>query len=91
MGESTTVRISHKAKVKLEKIALLLGLSIKDALEYAIDLAEKDLDKYQGDLDFLKKILSDKRGSGYTDTSLRVDEVIGEALFMEHRRKEEEE
>ncbi len=84
MKSSTTVRISHKAKDKLKRIALLLGVSLKDALEYAIDIAEKQLDKYHGDLDLFARIIYDRRGSGYRDTSTRVDEVIAETILKEY-------
>ncbi|GEM_PF-4027428 len=85
MSGSTTVRISRRTKARLERIALLLGVSLKDALEYAVDVAEKHLEEYHGDLDLFARILGDRRGSGYRDTSTRVDEVIAETLLREYK------
>ncbi len=79
------MRISRKTKARLERIALLLGVSLKDALEYAVGVAEKQLDSYRGDLDLFARILSDRRGSGYRDTSTRVDEVVVETLLREYK------
>jgi len=86
-GRSTTIRISRETKSRLERIALMLGVSLMEALDYVVSVAEKHLEEYQGDLEVLARILGDTRGSGYKDTSVRVDEVLANALLKESKDK----
>lgn len=80
-GKSTTIRVSRETKNRLERIASSLGISIMEAVDYTVRLAEKKLDEYSGDLKILSKVLSDTRGSGHRDTSIRVDEILAKAML----------
>ncbi len=72
----TTIRISKDAKKKLERLKKKLGFkSISKALEFAIEIAEKESDKFSGDIDALLKALKFARDIGETNAE-NVDEYI---------------
>ncbi len=82
-SKTTTIRVTLETKNKLERIACILGTSIMEAVDFAVNAAEEKLEKYHGDLNILAEVLKDTRGSGYRNTSLKVNEVIAEALSRE--------
>ena len=85
MGKTTTIRISIESKNRLKRLAERLGVSLKDAVDIAIKIAEEKLDKFEGDLSILRENAKFIGESGYIDTSIRVDEVLGEYLDREVR------
>jgi predicted DNA-binding protein len=54
----TTIRISVEDKKKLEKMSKILNKSLAETLRYVISYADKEFDKFKGDLD---KVLSSLR------------------------------
>jgi hypothetical protein len=77
MPETTTVRISKKTKVKLEKVASLTGMNLTKTLDFALDVTEDKIDHYRGNIDSLLKIKSLR--SGFSKTSEMVDKLLARA------------
>ncbi len=68
MGRYTTIRVSLEDKVKLKKIAKLLGArSLTEALRYALRVAEKELEKQEGSLETVFSSLKYARDVGLTN------------------------
>ena len=63
----TTIRISVKDRERLKRLAKLLGYrSLSDTLRYALDVAEKEVDKVKGDLNDVLSSLKYARDVGET-------------------------
>ncbi|RLG74505.1 MAG: hypothetical protein DRO23_06560 [Thermoprotei archaeon] len=77
---STTVRLSREDKIRLEKLARKLNLSLAETLSYAISVAEKEVDKFEGDLNVLFNILEKAGNSGKKRVSERVDEELSKII-----------
>ena len=77
---STTVRLSREDKIRLEKLARKLNLSLAETLSYAISVAEKEVDKFEGDLNVLLNILEKAGSSGKKRVSERVDEELSKII-----------
>ncbi|MCD6278455.1 MAG: hypothetical protein J7J11_02115 [Desulfurococcales archaeon] len=51
MTKYTTVRVTVELKKRLDRISKLIGSdSLTATLKYILDIAEKELDKHEGDL-----------------------------------------
>ena len=62
-----TIRISVKDKERLKRLAKFLGYrSLIDALRYALDVAEEEVDKVKGDLNDVLSSLKYARNVGET-------------------------
>ena len=76
MGKYTTVRISVEDKVKLRRIAKLIGAkSLAEALRYALAIAEKEVEKQSGDLSSVISSLKYAKDIGITNAE-EVDKYI---------------
>ncbi len=76
MARYTTVRISIRDKERLERIARLLGFrSLASALRYLLDVAERELEEYRGDLNAVLASLKHAVDVGETSAE-RVDEYL---------------
>ncbi len=76
MARYTTVRISIRDKERLERIARLLGFrSLASALRYLLDVAERELEEYRGDLNAVLASLKHAVDVGETSGE-RVDEYL---------------
>ena len=83
---STTIRVSKRDKEALEGLQKRLGTkTMSETLRRAIALAEANDDRFLGNLEALKKVLSAARPSarGTVRASERVDEEIADALVAE--------
>lgn len=68
MSRYTTIRISLEDKKRLEKLAKLMGVeSIAEALRRVLSIAEKEIDKYKGDLNIVLSSLKYAKDIGETD------------------------
>jgi len=68
MSRYTTIRISLEDKKRLEKLAKLMGVeSIAEALRRVLSIAEKEIDKYKGDLNIVLSSLKYAKNIGETD------------------------
>ncbi len=68
MSKYTTIRISLEDKKRLEKLAKLMGVeSIAEALRRVLSIAEKEIDKYKGDLNIVLSSLKYAKDIGETD------------------------
>jgi len=56
--EYTTIRISKRDKRRLERLARLLNRNATQALRYAIDAAEREANRFKGDVN---KVISSLR------------------------------
>ena len=64
----TTIRISVEDRERLRRLAKLLGYkTLSDALRYALDVAEKEVDKVKGDLNIVLSSLKYAKDVGETD------------------------
>ena len=76
MGKYTTVRIGVEDKVKLKRIAKLIGAkSLAEALRYALAIAEKEVEKQSGDLSSVISSLKYAKDIGITNAE-EVDKYI---------------
>ena len=63
----TTIRVSVEDKERLERLAKLLKCkSISEALRYALSVAEREIDRVEGDLDRVFASLKYARDVGET-------------------------
>ena len=76
MSGTTTVRISKKARAKLDRVAAFAGMNISKTIDFAIQTAEDKMDEYHGNVDSLLKLKPAK--SGFSKTSEIVDKVLGQ-------------
>ena len=68
MARYTTIRLSLKDKKRLEKLAKLLGgRSLTDTLRYILDIAEKELEKYDVNIDTVLSSLKYGKDIGETN------------------------
>ena len=68
MARYTTIRLSLKDKKRLEKLAKLLGgRSLTDTLRYILDIAERELEKYDVNIDTVLSSLKYGRDIGETN------------------------
>ncbi|RLF17919.1 MAG: hypothetical protein DRZ82_09200 [Thermoprotei archaeon] len=68
MGRYTTIRISLDDKKRLERLAKLMGnRSLVDTLRCILDIAERELDRYKGDLKAVFSSLRYAKDVGETD------------------------
>ncbi len=76
VGKYTTIRVSIEDKMKLKRLAKLIGArSITDALRYALSVAERELEKQTGDLGSVISSLKYARDIGVTNAE-EVDKYI---------------
>ncbi len=75
MTKYTTVRISSEDKEKLEKLSKKLNKSLAETLRFAIALAEREADKFKGDVDVVLSSLKHARNIGETNAE-KVDEYL---------------
>ncbi len=76
MGKYTTVRISVEDRVKLKRIAKLIGAkSLAEALRYALTIAEREIEKQSGDLGSVISSLKYAKDVGATNAE-EVDKYI---------------
>lgn len=73
--EYTTVRISVEDKKRLEILSKKLRRSLAETLRFAIEVAEKELDKFSGDLDKVLSTLRNAKDIGETNAE-KVDEYL---------------
>jgi len=71
----TTIRISAEDKRRLEVLSKKLGKSLADTLRFAIEVAEKEFDRFEGDLDRVLSTLKYAKDVGETDAK-KVDEYL---------------
>ncbi len=71
----TTIRIRVKDKKRLESLAKKLGKSLSETLRIAIEIAEKEMDKFKGDLDGVLSTLKYGKDIGETNAE-KVDEYL---------------
>ncbi|RLI65287.1 MAG: hypothetical protein DRO67_02850, partial [Candidatus Asgardarchaeum californiense] len=63
-----TIRIPMKTKEKVKKFAIKIkAKSLAEAIEKAIDISEKEYDKFKGDIDKLFEALSVAKDVGVTN------------------------
>jgi len=68
MARYTTIRLSLKDKKRLEKLAKLLGgRSLTDTLRYILDIAERELEKYDVNIDTVLSSLKYGKDIGETN------------------------
>ena len=68
MARYTTIRLSLKDKKRLEKLAKLLGgRSLTDTLRIVLDIAEKELEKYDVNIDTVLSSLKYGKDIGETN------------------------
>ncbi len=73
----TTIRVSVKDKERLERLAKLLGYrTLTEALRYALDAAEKELERREGSVE---KVLASLRYA--KDIGITGPEDVDEALY----------
>lgn len=63
----TTIRVSAEDKKKLEKLSRKLNKNLTETLRFAIDLAEKETDRFRGDLETVLSSLGKARDIGNTN------------------------
>ena len=73
--EYTTVRISVEDKRRLEILSKKLRRSLGETIRFAIEVAEKELDKFSGDLDKVLSTLRNAKDIGETNAE-NVDEYL---------------
>jgi len=79
MGKYTTVRISVEDRVKLRRIAKLIGAkSLAEALRYALTIAEKEIEKQSGDLGSVISSLKYAKDIGVTNAEEVDKHIYGE-------------
>jgi len=71
----TTIRVKIEDKKRLESLAKKLGKSLSETLRIAIEVAEKEVDKFKGDLDRVLSTLKYGRDIGETNAE-KVDEYL---------------
>ena len=71
----TTIRVRVEDKKRLESLAKKLGKSLSETLRIAIEVAEKEVDKFKGDLDRVLSTLKYGRDIGETNAE-KVDEYL---------------
>ena len=71
----TTIRVRVEDKKRLESLAKKLGKSLSETLRIAIEVAEKEVDKFKGDLDRVLSTLKYGRDIGETNAE-NVDEYL---------------
>jgi len=75
MTKYTTVRISSEDKERLEKLSKKLNKTLVETLRFAIDLAEREADRFEGDPETVLSSLRRARDIGETDAE-KVDEYL---------------
>jgi hypothetical protein len=84
---STTIRILKKDRKRLEKLAKKTGNNrLIDAFRFALYSAEREAEKYHGDLKSISRAQRFARPVGRSISS-KVDENLAEALFEEIREQ----
>ncbi|HID44092.1 MAG TPA: hypothetical protein EYP30_10055, partial [Archaeoglobaceae archaeon] len=63
----TTIRISAEDKKKLEKLSRKLNKNLTETLRYAVAVAEKEIDKFGGNLNVVLSSLKEARDIGETN------------------------
>jgi len=72
----TTIRVSVEDKKKLERIARLIqAKSLVQALRFALEVAEKELGKFKGNIEQVLSSLKYARDVGSTNAE-KVDEYL---------------
>jgi len=71
----TTIRISIEDKKKLERLSKKLSKNLADTLRYAIEVAEREADKFKGDVDKVLSTLKHARSIEETNAE-KVDEYL---------------
>ena len=71
----TTIRVKVGDKKRLESLAKKLGKSLSETLRIAIEVAEKEVDKFKGDLDRVLSTLKYGKDIGKTNAE-KVDEYL---------------
>ena len=71
----TTIRVSIEDKRKLERLSKKLGKSLVDTLRFAIEIAEREVEEFRGDLDKVLSTLKYAKDLGETNAE-KVDEYL---------------
>jgi len=71
----TTIRVSIEDKRKLERLSKKLGKSLVDTLRFAIEIAEREVEEFKGDLDKVLSTLKYAKDLGETNAE-KVDEYL---------------
>lgn len=71
----TTIRISAEDKKKLEKLSRKLNKNLTETLRYAVAVAEKEIDKFRGNLSVVLSSLKEARDIGETNAE-KVDAYL---------------
>ncbi len=71
----TSIRVSVEDKRKLERLSKRLNVNFTDALRFAIEVAEREADRFKGDVSAVLASLKHARDIGETDAE-KVDEYL---------------
>jgi len=72
----TTIKVSVRDKKRLERLAKLVGAkSLSDAFRYVLSIAEKELERYGGNVDLVISSLKYAEDVGETNAE-KVDEYL---------------
>ena len=71
----TTIRVSVEDKRKLERLSKKLGKSLADTLRFAIEVAEREVEEFKGELDKVLSTLKYAKDVGRTNAE-KVDEYL---------------
>ncbi len=63
----TAIRISTEDKKRLEILSKKLGKNLADTLRFAIEIAEREVERFKGDLDRVLSTLRYAKDVGETD------------------------
>ncbi|MCD6514491.1 MAG: hypothetical protein J7L07_06175 [Candidatus Odinarchaeota archaeon] len=76
MSKYTTIRVPVRTKERLKNFARKIkARSLADAIEKAIDMSEKEYDKFKGDVKRVLKSLEKAKDIGETNAE-KVDEYL---------------
>mgnify|MGYP000067651807 CR=1 FL=1 len=76
MAKYTTIRISLEDKRRLERLAKLMGnKSLADTLRYVLSIAEREFERYKGDLSAVLSSLKYAKDVGETNAE-EVDKYL---------------
>ncbi len=85
MSNSTTIRVPKRDKERLQRLAKKTGnRKLSDAFRFALTIAERETDAFQGNLEALTKAGKAVRAvSGKGSAS--IDDLLAEAIYSEGR------
>jgi hypothetical protein len=83
---SATIRVPKRDKQRLERLAKKIGnRKLSEAFRFALSVAERDTDTFQGNIEALVKRRNSVRAVG-GKVSEKVDDILAGSIYDEGRR-----